>query len=241
MTTARRHPSSPNVQGEIVIDLRKMVRLVEGMKVWELAQFAGTTVEAVVSRVVIAGNLPGVPEIRNRNVAPRRRGPEEKVAATVEASKESEPEPEVAREPEPELGRFLGRATRRELKVIVDRWVLGRVLVACEWNITHAANRLEVSRRMLRQRWAAVRRPAVGALMARLASSEPVRGILAGPSLAELLERRATHREIHREIDRWVVRITLAAEGGNVTQAAKNLGTTRRALRGIRDSKAQGS
>ncbi|MCX4239747.1 helix-turn-helix domain-containing protein [Paraliomyxa miuraensis] len=239
--TARRRPSSPNVQGELVIDLRKMVRLVEGMKVWELAQFAGTTVEAVVSRVVIAAKLPGFPGLHgHRNFAPRRKGPEVKAAATVEVSEACEPEVEVAREPEPELGRFLGRVTRRELKVIVDRWVLGRVLIACEWNITHAANRLEISRRRLRQRWAAVRSPAVGALIAKVARSKEV-DVPVGPSLAELVERRVTHREIERVVDRWVVEQMLADEWGNVTRSAKRLRVSRRLVRGIRNSKAEGS
>jgi DNA-binding NtrC family response regulator len=222
------------MQDGLVVDRAKLVRLVEGMKVWELVQLAGTTVEAVVSRVVIAGKLPAFPGLRgHRNLITRRRGPKATIGPQAEA--EAEPVSEVLSEPEPELGRLLGQATRQELKEVIDRWVLGRVLAACEWNITHAANRLEVSRRKLRQRWKVVRRPAIGALVVKLASSEAATDLPAGPSLAELLERGATHREIHRAVERWIVGHTLHDADGNVTQSARTLGISRRALRKMRD------
>jgi DNA-binding NtrC family response regulator len=64
---------------------------------------------------------------------------------------------------------------------------------------------------------------------------------LVGPSLAELLERGATHREIHRVVDRWIVEQTLAAADGNVTHSARSVGVSRRVLRVIRDSATKGS
>src|SRR5690606_7746349 len=102
----------------------------------------------------------------HRNPATRRREPKATIGPEAEAG--LEPMPGIQSEPEPELGQLLGRATRREIKEVIDRWVLGRVLAACEWNITHAANRLEVSRRKLRERWKVVRRPAIGELVAKL-------------------------------------------------------------------------
>ncbi|WP_407674612.1 helix-turn-helix domain-containing protein [Paraliomyxa miuraensis] len=133
---------------------------------------------------------------------------------------------------------MLGRATRGEIMVVVDRWVLGRVLEACEWNITHAANRLETNRRSIRERWAAVRGPRVGERVAKLASADPPRSEPAGPSLAEMLDRGATLRQIHRAVDRWLVDRTLTAEEGNVSSSARSVGVSRRFLRGIRDSGA---
>src|SRR5690606_19972953 len=133
MTRARWNASGPSTEDGLVVDRAKLVRLVEGMKVWELAQLAGTSVDAVVSRVVIAGKLPAFPGLPgHRNPATRRSEPTTTIGPEAEAR--LEPMPEIQSEPEPELGRLLGRATRREIKKVIDRWVLGRVLAACEWN-----------------------------------------------------------------------------------------------------------
>lgn len=73
-------------------------------------------------------------------------------------------------------------------------------------------------------------------LVANLAgvSQEPL--IAPAPSLIELLERKASYREVHREVEQWILACTLAGNGGNLTSAASTLNTTRRLLRRIRDS-----
>lgn len=223
MTKAWKEPS---MHDELVIDRRNLVPFVATMKVWELAQLAGTSVDAVVSKVVIRARLPVFPGMKGAKKSVWRQ-----VARSKAASASHEGELEAPVLDEPELARLLGRATRREIKDVVDRWVLGRVLEACEWNITYAAKRLEVSRRRVRQRWAAVRAPRVGARLAELTSSGPPMNEPAGPSLAKLLDQGATHREIHSAVDRWLVDRTLAAKGGNLTHAAKLLNVSRRSLR----------
>src|SRR5690606_26215989 len=113
----------PGTEDVLVVDRAKLVQLVAGMRVWELAQLAGTSVGAVVSRVVIAGKLPAFPGLREHgNPATGRRGPkttsgpeaEPMPDLQAETEPQLEPMPELRFEPEPELGRLLGRVTRRE-------------------------------------------------------------------------------------------------------------------------------
>jgi DNA-binding NtrC family response regulator len=133
---------------------------------------------------------------------------------------------------EPPLAAMLGHATYHDVHRAVDRWLIARVLDEERGNISHAAHRLRVSRRTLRQRWARVRE-----LPPRHAAPPPATALPGGtrehapPSLTELLDQGRTYAEIRDAVDRWLIGNTLARAEGNVTHAARHLGIVRKQVR----------
>lgn len=206
-----------------LIDIRKLRPVLGRMKVWELAQIANTTVEEMVAKIVRVGRLPRSPGKPGSKGSTERRsqGRGTPLVAVIEA--------------EPDLGALLRRATRQEVKAIVDGFVIGRVLEQNDWIISRSAAQLRTSRRMLRKRWRAVHDLPIESLSAGLEGTSPSPDIPAAPSLRELVERQASIGEIDRVVDRWLVDSTLLDQDGNVTEAARRLKVSRRVLRKVRD------
>lgn len=185
------------------------------MKVEQLARLVGLRIEDVVATVL------GGPRL----------GPHQH---RVRPSVDTDTKRPTAASSEPPLAAMLGRATYHDVHRAVDRWLLTRVLEEERGNISHAAQRLRVSRRTLRQRWARVRDRPVGHAAP---SATPVNGSpspspeLAPPSLAVLLARGHAYAEIRDAVDRWLIGNTLARAHGNVTHAARQLGIVRKQVR----------
>jgi DNA-binding NtrC family response regulator len=127
---------------------------------------------------------------------------------------------------------MFGRVTHRELHRVVDRWLLGRVLAEEGDNVSHAAQRLGISRRTLREHRDRAREPSVGRWLAdgapRHAASPDVPE---PPSLGAVLDRGGRYRDVRKAVDRWLIGGTLAQQQGNVTWAARSLGMSRKDLR----------
>lgn len=121
-------------------DRARLVEVMGRIKVWELARLAGASVEQVIAVVVRAARLPDF----------TRSAPTDAGRAAALATLRGRVAPPT--EPPP-LVELVGRATLRELDVVVDRWVLALVLHEHDWNVA----RLDISRRALRGRWAKVR------------------------------------------------------------------------------------
>jgi DNA-binding NtrC family response regulator len=185
--------------------------LVGHMKVEQLAHVVGLGIEDVVAAIL------GGP--RNR-----RARPPERAVATHEAA------PPSRLGGEPPLAAMLGRASYHEVHRAIDRWLLARVLDEERGNVSHAAGRLRVSRRTLRERWARVRDRPDGAGSWTDEPPDPV-SAAAPPSLTELLDQRRTYAEIRDAVDLWLIGGTLTREGGNVSRTARSLGIVRKQVR----------
>jgi DNA-binding NtrC family response regulator len=134
--------------------------------------------------------------------------------------------------PEPPLAAMFGYVTHHELHRVVDRWLLGRVLHEEGDNVSHAAKRLGISRRTLREHRDRASDPSVdpwttgGAL-----PHEPLPDAPTPPSLGAVLERGGSYRDVRKAVDRWLIGGTLAREQNNVTWASRSLGMSRKDLR----------
>lgn len=186
------------------------------MKVEQLARFVGLGIEDVVA--VILG-------------APRAHREQHRVRPTVVVP----PSPPAATSGEPLRAAMVGHATYHDVHRVVDRWLLTRVLDEERGNVSHAAQRLRVSRRTLRERWARVRdraaAPAPAPAPAEAENEAPGATAEAPPSLGELLARGRTYAEIRDAVDRWLIGGTLAGEHGNVSRTARRLGIVRKQVR----------
>lgn len=195
------------------------------VKVWELARLADIGIDQLIVMVVQASGLPAIPDHwpshrgattrRSRSRLPGNR------SIIAPLGRFNPPKPPV-------LARMLGRAALREIDAAVDHWVLATVLRDHDWNVTHAAARLGMSRRRLRARWSRVR---------NLPKPSSQRGagtlsqILEPPSLPGLLQGGATLQEIRAATREWFVACTAALKEGNRTHAAAALAISRRRVR----------
>jgi transcriptional regulator with GAF, ATPase, and Fis domain len=185
--------------------------LVGRMKVEELARLAGTSVEGLVAAVLAATPVhapagAAAPIARSRAPKPIAMG-------------------------EPPLAAMFGRATYRQIRDAVDRWLLARVLVdENAGNVSRTARRLRLSRRVVRERWARILAAGVwsadeaGLPLVSPAGSAP-------PSLTAVLEPAGSYGDVRTALDRWLIGGMLAREQGNVSRAARGLAMPRTQLR----------
>jgi len=204
------------------------------MKVEQLARLAGLGVEELVATIMGAsparsrattGSTSSRPESTSRTAADRS-------ITTGGSTDEITPREPAARAPgaEPPLAAMFGQVTHRELHRVVDRWLLGRVLGEEGGNVSHAAQRLGISRRTLREHRDRASDPSVDRwASASVPAAAP--DVPAPPSLGPLLEQGGTYRDLRKAIDRWLIGNTLAREEGNVTRTASSLGMSRKDLR----------
>ncbi len=126
---------------------------------------------------------------------------------------------------------MFGHITHHELHRVVDRWLLGRVLAEEGDNVSHAAKRLGISRRTLREHRDRSRDPSVDPWTSGALPHEPLSDAPAPPSLSAVLEWGGSYRDVRKAVDRWLIGGTLAREQNNVTWAARSLGMSRKDLR----------
>jgi DNA-binding NtrC family response regulator len=197
-------------------DSSPLLALVGRMKVEQLARLVGLDVEELVAVVV------GTPQVGAR----ARARP-----ASVRTPTVAPPIASVTPTGEPPLAAMFGRASYRDLHRAVDRWVLARVLDEEGGNVSHAASRLHVSRRTLRERWARARDFQPKAPLASGDSQPTGPDGLEPPSLTEVLVKGGKYADIRNAVDLWLIGGTLAREQGNVTRTAQSLGIARKQVR----------
>lgn len=229
-----------------------LLGLVGRMRVGELARIAEISVEQLVALVMgAAGHVDGahasggplphavsteqaliLVELPPATGGRRRRHRRRRVRSVIT------PKGRFTLPREPPLLDMLGRATLEALDDVVDYWALAVVFHAHDWNLSRSAMRLGTSRRRLRVRWAELRArprpqwdPAPPGLAERVSPPLSFAGILAGGGT--LVELRGASR-------RWFVASTLAITGENRTHAAVRLGVSRRRVRELRGSTADG-
>lgn len=114
----------------------------------------------------------------------------------------------------------------------MDYWALSVTLRDHEWNVTHAAARLGMARRALRVHWRSARNLSPDLLAQAWSSrTSPHPSLLAPPPLATMLADRVRLETIRSAARQWLVVSTLELRSGNRSQAAEDLGTTRRSVR----------
>jgi DNA-binding protein Fis len=214
---AHRRIDSTRSRGAPTIDLPQLLEVVGRIRVGELARVAGISVAELAGRVMRAAGV-GARGWSEVPMAGAER-PSRKPARVLRGSLD----PEV---PEPALADLAGHASFAEVRAIVDRWLLGRVLAEHDGNVTRAAARLRISRRRLRTRWAEVRE-----LPATRSGRRDDALAHVPPSLGELLASGAGCGRIHAAVGRWLIEGTLERLDGNVTRSAMVLGISRAALR----------
>lgn len=215
-------------------DRSNLLALVGRMKVERLARLVGLRVDELVATVMDARPGPGpsgtTPAIKPAPAkvhrAPTDAGPPAPTAT-------AEPVAEVVATPssEPPLAAMFGQLTHRELHRVVDRWLLGRVLAEEDGNVSHAAQRLGISRRTLREHRDRAQDPSVDRWATRAQSMASVADVPEPPSLSPLLTSGGSYRDLRTAIDRWLIGGILAREQNNVTRAARCLGMSRKDLR----------
>lgn len=206
-------------------DMPRLLGALAHLKVRDLARLGEMSLEQLAAKVIEASALP---RLQNQGTATRPAGKKRRLVRMVAAPLGSWAPPT---EP-PALEGLLGRIKLRELDALVDYWALSVTLREHEWNVTHAAAHLGTSRRALRVHWRMARNlsPDLVAL-AWSGHGRPWPSLPAPPPLATMLAdgvRLATIRNAARQ---WLVTCTLELRSGNRSQAAENLGTTRRSVR----------
>lgn len=212
-------------------DPTNLVSLVGHMKVEQLARLAGLGVEELAKLVLDAPS--------SRHAAPSHNGANRSTTTHVTQANPERSEARLAAPTassttgtdEPPLAAMFGHLDHHELHRVVDRWLLGRVLQAEGDNVSHAAKRLGISRRTLREHRDRALDPSVDAWMSGAPPHAPSPDTPPPPSLAEVLEAGGTYRDVRKAIDRWLIGGTLAREQNNVTWAARSLGMSRKDLR----------
>jgi len=198
----------------------------------QLARLVGVGVEDVVAIVF------GAPSARRRAPTPRagasRSTKTTTTTATTETTRASTPAARTAPASvasEPPLAAMFGHVTHHELHRVVDRWLLGRVLQEEGDNVSHAAKRLGISRRTLREHRDRARDPQVDAWMSSTPPHAASPDTPEPPSLSAVVEAGGAYRDVRMAVDRWLIGGTLEREQSNVTWAARSLGMSRKDLR----------
>lgn len=196
------------------------------MKVEQLARLVGVGVEDVVAIVL------GAPSTRPRAPVNGAGASRSTKAATTDAKRATSPGTgTTSAASEPPLAAMFGHATHHELHRVVDRWLLGRVLREEGDNVSHAAKRLGISRRTLREHRDRARDPQVDAWMSSTPPHVASPDTPEPPALSAVVEAGGTYRDVRMAVDRWLLGNTLDRQQGNVTWAARNLGMSRKDLR----------
>lgn len=218
----------PNVErGPAIATALDMPRVLGApgcVKVWQLAQLGGLSVGGLIAKVVRSSeHLPCIPRLGSlaSRTGKRRRNVRKVVAPAKDWAPRAEP---------PALESLSGRVTIEELDVLVDHWALSLALDEHGWNVTRAARRLGISRRVLRERWKKAGAPFV-ALVERATDggAEPLP--IPTPPLAAMFTDGAGLARLRSAARHWLVACTLALDRGNRTHAAKRLGVSRRRVR----------
>ena len=212
-------------------DPSNLVSLVGHMRVQQLAQLVGLGVGDVVEIVLgVPSDQHSRPSGRNGASRPTHSVAFERTPSRLAPLPSASPSTSVDTS-EPPLAAMFGHLTRHELHRVVDRWLLGRVLHEEADNVSHAAKRLGISRRTLREHRDRARDASVDPWL----SGDPPHAASPDtpepPSLSALLERGGSYRDIRKAIDRWLIGGTLVREQNNVTWAARSLGMSRKDLR----------
>lgn len=205
------------------------------MKVEQLARLVGVRVEDLVALVF------GAPSARRRPPAPRG-GASRPIETTTTTAATTSTGTTRATSPgartasssgasEPPLAAMFGHVTHHELHRVVDRWLLGRVLQEEDDNVSHAAKRLGISRRTLREHRDRASDSQVDAWMSSTPPHAASPGTPEPPSLSAVIEGGGTYRDVRIAVDRWLLGGTLEREQSNVTWAARSLGMSRKDLR----------
>lgn len=199
------------------------------MKVEQLARFAGIEVASLV-HIVLGASAHPEPSGRNGTSRPTTTARATTAPPNGRASRRA-PARASAGSDEPPLAAMFGHLTHHELHRVVDRWLLGRVLREEDDNVSHAAKRLGISRRTLREHRDRARDPGVDAWMSGTPPHAASADTPQPPSLTAVLEGGGSYRDVRKVVDRWLIGGTLAREQNNVTWAARSLGMSRKDLR----------
>lgn len=191
-----------------------LLTLIGRMKVGQLATLTGLGVEELVA--IVLGSTPARPPRPTPNPSPP---PADTVGAAL-------PSPA-----EPPLAALFGRVTYHELHRVLDRWLLDRTLEEHRGNVTHAAARLGITRLTLRRHRARARSVRLDQWQAVAPTTTNASAIPEPPSVLAVLADGSDYRRIRDAVDRWLLGATLAREHGNITQAARSLGMSRKDLR----------
>ncbi|MEX1365579.1 MAG: helix-turn-helix domain-containing protein [Nannocystaceae bacterium] len=150
------------------------------------------------------------------------------VAQLVEAALGSGPPATAPVTPRP---RSKGEATRKQLHHAVDRWLIAEVLEQEGGNVTRAARRLGVARTQLRKRRARVQALAPDQMERRFARIDSA----ANPPTRDELRTLGTMAAVHEAVDHWLTNAAFEKAPGNVSEAARRMGISRRVARELRD------
>lgn len=197
------------------------------MKVEQLARLVGVGVADIVA--VVLGAPASRPRAPARPAGARRPTTTAPPRATSSEARTSTAPARAATEPP--LAAMFGNVTHHELHRVVDRWLLGRVLGEEGDNVSHAAKRLGISRRTLREHRDRSHDPQVDAWMSGTPQHAASSDAPPPPSLSAVVEAGGTYRDVRAAVDRWLLGSTLEREQGNVTWAARSLGMSRKDLR----------
>lgn len=182
------------------------------MKVQAFAELAGLGVEELVA-VVLRGRQDRASAAAGRGPAATRRPPSQLRSTGSN---------------EPPLAAMLGRVSYRQIRNVVDRWLLGRLFDEHDGNVSEVARRLHISRRNVRERWARVRAASFDERSTRSDRSLPAPP---PPSLAKAFERGGTYAAMRAVLERWMIGAALAHAEGNVSHASRSLGLPRTQFR----------
>jgi hypothetical protein len=194
------------------------------MKVQAFAELAGLGVEELVA-VVLRGRQGRASAAAGRSPAAARRlpsRPEPKATLGTRSTLRS------TASNEPPLAAMLGRVSYRQIRSVVDRWLLGQLFDEHDGNVSEVGRRLHISRRNVRERWARVRAARFDERSTRSGRSIPAPP---PPSLTKVFEREGTYAAVRKALERWMIGAVLAHAEGNVSQAARSLGLARTQFR----------
>ena len=209
-----RDTHGPSASAKPADFLPHLLELVGQMSVGDFAKLTGITVEELAEIVNGASEVLGHAEEVRTKAGVSDRDPERPIELI--------------------LAGLVGSATLREVETVVDRWLLGLVMQEHGGNVTHAAARLGISRRRLRERWAATRSARGLHLAGQQGTAAPPSVPFPVPPLSTLVARGAVYADVHEATARWLVACVLEQEGHNVTKTGKLLGISRRLVRELR-------
>lgn len=210
--------------------------LVGRMKVVDLAQVLGMSIEQMVALIVPSGErVSGGTAARGRLGSHRqlavthRAGPHGHLSGSgrMPVTRRTGSRRNGSAAAVASRGSAVAGVTHRQVHEAVDRWLLAAALERNLGNITHTATELGLSRKRMRERWAEVRLLDPRA-MARMFKA--IKAPVPAPSV-EQLRARKTHAAVHDEVDRWLLEQVFQQESRNLTHAALRLHVSRRYFR----------